>query len=637
MHAKRLFICICLLICPLLAQMGLGVGESMRETGIFLNSREALGGERSFVFTPMDDGEYALYALPLENTAHCQVFLADTPVAEGPMPLEMTLLAGRDYHIHISGGEGAFEIMRLAHGRAFSRPITLTENNLRYTKSVTSPRDVHWYGFTAPEAGLYTFRTETAEEIPLDTVGYLLTERGEKIAYCDDILPRSDPNFRMFYEMEAGERVFIRVSAFSNDTGLYRLVVALPQGGQSAPEKIQLAVADAEMDIGDTLSLQAALQPENAYPDLAYSTSDPLVARVSPEGVITAVGAGEAKITVSGYGGAYSVCKIKVRPIRLTGLEMEKTEITLSMGNSAQLRPIFLPANATDQSLTYESDNEAVARVSASGRVESVGEGECHISAVSAEGLSVEVHVTVTPRTAVYRALVLSEYLYDDGRTRTGAVNTAQGMASMLEQNGYTTTLLLDSQYDDLVHGVETAFDGAQSGDVSLFYINCHGKIQDGIGYFELHDGTRITPYGLHAILRQVPGRVVVVLDFCQSGAFLSHDGWTSPLENGKYLVLASADARQDSYRLGDGKTTSEAGMSTVFARALSEGGGWDLMRDRITQKKADQNRDGQITFAECYAYVSGRVPSYLSGTGAEQTPQGTKTGSSLILFPKME
>ncbi|MBR4955053.1 MAG: hypothetical protein IKY46_03965, partial [Clostridia bacterium] len=50
----------------------------------------------------------------------------------------------------ISGGEGAFEIMRLAHGRAFTRPITLTENNLRYTKSVTSPRNVHWYSFTAP-------------------------------------------------------------------------------------------------------------------------------------------------------------------------------------------------------------------------------------------------------------------------------------------------------------------------------------------------------------------------------------------------------------------------------------------------------------------------------------------------------
>ncbi|MBQ3075323.1 MAG: Ig-like domain-containing protein, partial [Clostridia bacterium] len=144
------------------------------------------------------------------------------------------------------------------------------------------------------------------------TVGYLLDENGRKIAYCDDILPRSDPNFRIFHQMEAGERVFIRVSAFSNDTGLYRLVVALPQGVQSAPEGIELAVSRAEMDIGEHVDLQASVYPENGYHDLAYSTSDPLVARVSPEGVVTAVGAGDAKITVSGYGEVWSVCRIHV-------------------------------------------------------------------------------------------------------------------------------------------------------------------------------------------------------------------------------------------------------------------------------------------------------------------------------------
>jgi len=637
LYARRLFICICLMMCPLLALTGLGAGESMRETGIFLNSREILGGERAFLFTPQEDGDYALYAMPMDNDAVCRVVCGGETLAEGPLPLEMTMQAGQDYYISIFGGKGDFEVMRLAHGRAYTRPITLTENNLRYTKSVTSPRDVHWYSFTAPEAGLYTFRTETAEDIPLDTVGYLLDENGQKIAYCDDILPRSDPNFRIFHQMEAGERVFIRVSAFSNDTGLYRLVVALPQGVQSAPEGIELAVSRAEMDIGEHVDLQASVYPENGYHDLAYSTSDPLVARVSPEGVVTAVGAGDAKITVSGYGEVWSVCRIHVRPVELTGLSLEKAEVSVAVGRTADLQPVFSPANATDRTVIYESSDTAVAAVDANGRISAISEGECAITVRSANGIEAVARVTVTPRAAVYRALVVSEYLYDDGRTRTGAVNTVQGMADMLENNGYHTTLLLDTPYDELVQGIQSAFEGAQSGDVSLFYINCHGKTEDGIGYFELHDGTRVTPYGLHALLKNVPGRIIILLDFCQSGAFLSHEGWMSPLENGKYLVLTSADPQQDSYRLGDGKTSSEAGMATVFARSLSEGGGWDLMRDRTTLQKADLNRDGRVTFTEYSLYVKGRVPTYLAGTGAVQTPRSFGEGSSLVVFAEAE
>ena len=638
MRARRLLIFIGLLLCPLLAQTGLGAGESMRETVVFLNSRESFTGEAVFLFQPVESGEYTLCALPVTQSVEGVVMDGETVVAEGVLPITAELRAQGHYEILLSGGQDAvFEVMQPAHGRSMESPIELNQNTLRYTKSVTSPRDVHWYRYTAEEAGLYTFRTETADETALDTIGHLLDEKGNLMGYNDDILPGVDPNFRVFYRMEAGETVLIRVSALSNDTGLYRLAVVTPDGRQATPQGLTLAVESAEMDIGEMRALNAALTPENAYPDLAYSTSDPDVARVSPEGVVTAVGAGEAVITVSGYGGVKASCRVRVRPIELEELTVRQAEISVPLEGTVRVEPMFVPANASDQRVRYTSSHPEVARVSPEGVVTAVGEGECVITVSGAGGLTAHAHVLVRPRSPVYRALVMSEHRYQDGRTRIGAINTAQGMADALTHNGYSVKLLLDSGYDEMKAAVEETFGDAREGDVCLFYINCHGKAEDGVGYFELHDGARITGAGLEALLRDVPGRVVVLLDFCQSGALLRLGRWVSPLMNGRYLVLTSASEGQDSYRMGDGGDASEAGMATVFARAVCEGGGWDLMRDRITFSRADANRNGEVTFEELRAYVSHRVKAILSGTGVTQSPQASVTGSALVIFPMME
>ena len=637
MHARRLIICIGLLLCPLLALTGLGAGESMRETVVFLNSRESFSGEAVFVFQPGESGEYMLCALPLTEQVKGIVLEEGSVAAEGILPLTAEMEAGKSYQIVLEGGEAAFEIMQTAHGRSMTSPIELNENTLRYTKFVTTPRDVHWYRYTAPEAGLYTFRTETADETPLDTIGYLMDEQGNLLAYSDDILPGSDPNFRVFQPLEAGDTVLIRVSALSNDTGLYRLAVVTPDGRSAEPRGLRLGVENTEMDIGEFFALNAVLTPEDAYPDLAYSTSDPLVAKVSPEGVVTAVGAGDAKITVTGWGGVSAMCRVRVRPILLSGLAVREEEISVPLEGTAQAEPVFIPANASDRQVRYESSDPEVARVDGQGRIAALALGRCDIIVTGAGGLTARVTVTVTPRLPVYRALVMSEHKYMDGRTRVGAINTAQGISDALTHNGYTVRLLLDSGYEELCREMEETFRDAREEDVCLFYINCHGKTEDGVGYFELHDGTRVTAAGLETLLRAVPGHVVVLLDFCQSGSFLRAGRWASPLMNGRYLALTSADGREDSYRMGDGGDASEAGMATVFARAVCEGGGWDLMRDRITFSRADVNRSGEVTFEELRAYVTHRVKALLSGTGVTQTPQASRVGSGLVIFPMME
>lgn len=637
MRLRRLLAWVCLLICPLLASRGRGAGESARETVVFLNSREELSGDQVFSFTPQESGPYALCALPLGSGAEGVMTLQGTEVASGALPLYAELAAGSEYLIRVRGGAGAdFEVMLSAHGRAFETPIAITADTLRYTKSVTNPRDVHWYAYTAPDAGLYTFRSEAADGA-LDTTGYLLDENGAELAYSDDIIPGSDPNFRMFIRLTAGQTVFVRVSAFSNDTGLYRLVVVPPTGREAEPRSVTLAAGSVTLDIGGRFSLNATLAPEDAYPDLAYSTSDASVARVSPEGVVTAVGAGEAVITASGYGGASAECRVMVNPIDLMDFSLSPPDLSLPAESSYQLAAAFTPSDASDTRLTYTSTDPEVAVVDGSGRVTGVAVGECQIVAASGSGLARVVNVRVTPRAPAYRALVMSEHIYEDGRTRVGAINTAQGISDMLGGNGYAVTLLLDSSYGDFIRGIEAAFAGAREGDVSLFYINCHGECEGGIGYFELHDGARITPAALRKVLDGIPGSVVVLLDFCNSGAFLGTDRWTAPLSDGRFLVLASARFDEKSYRMGNTRDTSEASMAAVFARAVAEAGGWDLMRDRGVNLRADRNRDGSVTFAELYAYCLRRVPFYLEGTDGVQTPVSSSPGNNTVVFQKLE
>ena len=77
---------------------------------------------------------------------------------------------------------------------------------------------------------------------------------------------------------------------------------------------IELSQTEAEMQAGQTLQLTADVIP--AYADdlsLIWGSSDPKVASVNAEGVVTAAGNGECSITAMGANGKKDVCNITVK------------------------------------------------------------------------------------------------------------------------------------------------------------------------------------------------------------------------------------------------------------------------------------------------------------------------------------
>lgn len=72
--------------------------------------------------------------------------------------------------------------------------------------------------------------------------------------------------------------------------------------------------------------------------------------------------------------------------VSVTGVSLDKTAITMTVGGTQQLSATVTPENATDKKVTWTSDKESVATVSADGKVTAVAEGKAKITVQTADG-----------------------------------------------------------------------------------------------------------------------------------------------------------------------------------------------------------------------------------------------------------
>ena len=115
--------------------------------------------------------------------------------------------------------------------------------------------------------------------------------------------------------------------------------------------------------------------------NLTWTSSDETVVTVDETGLVTAVGAGEADITVSvSDANISSTTHVKV-VITPTGVEApDSIELVTNGENSKALGAKMTPEDATEVKLAYESSDENVATVDENGVVTAVADGECVIT-----------------------------------------------------------------------------------------------------------------------------------------------------------------------------------------------------------------------------------------------------------------
>lgn len=109
-------------------------------------------------------------------------------------------------------------------------------------------------------------------------------------------------------------------------------------------------------------------------------------------------GTGICAIKVTRGGGTTPEPQPGDDPVAVSGVSLDKTELSLTAGQKTQLTATIQPSNATDKTLSWSSDNESVATVS-NGYVSAVAEGTATITVTTKDGpFTATCTVTVTKK-----------------------------------------------------------------------------------------------------------------------------------------------------------------------------------------------------------------------------------------------
>ena len=141
---------------------------------------------------------------------------------------------------------------------------------------------------------------------------------------------------------------------------------------------------------GETETLTATVKPDNAdNRKVTWSSDKTDVATVGGVGRVTAVKAGEAVVTVTTEdGGKTASCKVtvKAKAVGVTDVTLDKTELTLTEGETETLTATVKPDNADNKKVAWSSDKTDVATVDGAGRVTAVKAGEAVVTVTTEDG-----------------------------------------------------------------------------------------------------------------------------------------------------------------------------------------------------------------------------------------------------------
>ena len=164
---------------------------------------------------------------------------------------------------------------------------------------------------------------------------------------------------------------------------------------------IRLDVTNKTAEYYEEFQLTATVTPQNFTDAVVWTSSNEDVATVSDTGYVEICGVGTAVITVTA-GKVKATCTVTV-PRLINWIEFDEDEIELKAGETYQLKPDISPSTATNKTLKYTSSDSKVAKVSDSGLVTAISEGEARIRAQATDGSDEYAicYVTVTGKEKV--------------------------------------------------------------------------------------------------------------------------------------------------------------------------------------------------------------------------------------------
>lgn len=236
-----------------------------------------------------------------------------------------------------------------------------------------------------------------------------------------------------------------------------------------------------------------------------------------------------------------------------------------------------------------------------------------------------------------YALLIGVDYFVSRAETYPSSTNNVNAMQEVFQGalNPFRAIIVPPNPVttvEQLTALIQKAFGAAQEGDVCYLYLSTHGVYDPASGQepmLLLSDGQTengVTPAQLEAAFDGILGTKVLILDACNSGAFIGKGLPSLPEEvhflGDDFKVLTSSGALEESWywSVDDQNEAGTAGQGSFYftqalVQSLSAAYGYP----------ADQNRDGCVVLSELY--------EYLVLNHAASTPQVYPQSDDFVVF----
>lgn len=182
------------------------------------------------------------------------------------------------------------------------------------------------------------------------------------------------------------------------------------------PDEVTFSEKEHTMYVGDILVMPAKITPEVKNSELVYKSSDLTVATVTQNGVISAVGVGEAEITAEhSFSKKTATILIKVTESVLR-IELESTKATVIEGEEISMKYELVSTGFVKVNMEYSSSDERVCTVNSDGIITAHDAGEAIVTVTDTEsGIKNEMKITViAPLENLYFKTQSVDLLVDD-------------------------------------------------------------------------------------------------------------------------------------------------------------------------------------------------------------------------------
>ena len=195
-------------------------------------------------------------------------------------------------------------------------------------------------------------------------------------------------------------------------TAILALTGSCSKEEDNAVTSVSVSPYSLSLEVGQTQSVTATLNPATAVDPVTWSSSDQSVATVS-NGTVTAVGTGTAIITATA-GGKSGSCTVTVTK-SVESVTLDKTKIELEEEKEVQLTAAISPSDASETNISWSSSDNNIAYVKG-GLVTGVSVGKATITAqIGGKTATCEVTVKEPAYKLKERAALIAFYKANNG------------------------------------------------------------------------------------------------------------------------------------------------------------------------------------------------------------------------------